>query len=187
MIGCKRACLILLIAAGLATPAAAARRIYSYDSANASTEAMTEAGITFVFDKSPMRQRVLQLIETNDIGQAELVPASDRDLGPGGLGAVLPSDADERDLYEITDKDDGKPLKNALCRGSDRTFLAFGKLKTESDLRVRAIGYDAKTGSSRLCITLDYTFHGEWALAPPPLPQPDRTDRFNDAPANRRY
>jgi hypothetical protein len=187
MTGRRRACLILLMATGLATPAAATRRIYSYDSANPSTEAMTESGITFVFDKSIAGQRVLKLIETHDVGQADLIPASDRALGAGGLGAVLPPGASERDLYEITDQDDGKALKSALCHGSDRTFLAFGRLKAENDLRVHAIGYDAKAGRSRLCFTLDYTFHGEWALPLPTLPQPDRSDPFNDAPANRRY
>lgn len=187
MLGGARVCLVLLVVAGLPAQAWAARRVFSYDSANPATEQMTEAGLTFVVEKSMTGQRVLRLIETQNVGQAELVPASAGQLGPGGLNAVLPPDAAERDLYTITDKDDGRALKSALCRGSDRTLLAFGRLKPETDLRVHAIGHDPKTGLWRRCITLDYTYHGEWALAPPPLPQPDRSDRFNDAPANRRY
>ena len=51
----------------LAGPAAASKRIYSYDSANPLTEQMTEAGLTFVFDRSFMSTRVLQILETHDI------------------------------------------------------------------------------------------------------------------------
>ena len=181
------ACIVLLIAVALACPAAAARRIFSYDSANPQTEQMTEAGLTFVFDKTLSGQRVQRVIETHDVGQADLVHASDASLGPGGLTAVLPAGAEERDLYEITNQDNGASLKRALCPGADRAFLAFGRLKPEEDLRIHAIGYDATARHAWLCMTLDYNFHGEWALAPPPLPQPDRSDRFNDAPANRRY
>ena len=180
--------LILGLAGGaLALPAAAAKHIYSYDSATPVTEKMTESGLTFIFDKSLTRQRVLRLMETNDIGQADLKPASESALGQGGLAAVVGPDAHERDLYEITDQHDGKALRNALCRGSDRVWLAFGRIKAGQDLRIRAIGHDAESGQTRLCYTLDYSFHGEW-LAPKPVPlQPDRSDRFNDAPNNLPY
>jgi hypothetical protein len=171
----------------LAGPAAASKRIYSYDSANPLTEQMTEAGLTFVFDRSFMSTRVLQILETHDIGSADLKPASESELGRGGLSALIGPDAPERALYEIEPKGDGRALIRALCPGADRVFLAFGPLKAEEPLRIRALGHDPKTGMSRLCITLDYSFHGEWALGPPDLPQPDRSDRFNDAPTNRRY
>ena len=170
-----------------AGPAAAAKHVYSYDSATPLTRKMTENGLTFVFDKGLMTQKVLSLIETHDVGQAELKPASERDLGPGGLTALIGREARERDLYEITSKGDGVALRRALCRGSDRAWLAFGKLKVGEDLRVRALGHDPVTGATRLCLTLDYNFHGEWALPPIDLPHPDRSDRFNDAPANRKY
>jgi hypothetical protein len=183
--------LLLLIACGitlaLAGPAAAAKRIYSYDSANPLTEQMTEAGLTFVFDKSFISTRVLKILETHDIGQADLKPASEGELGRRGLTALIGPNAHERALYEIEPKGDGRALSRALCPGADRVFLAFGPLTAEQPLRIHALGHDAKTGESRLCITLDYSFHGEWAIGPPDLPQPDRTDRFNDAPSNHRY
>jgi hypothetical protein len=179
--------LLFALAALAPAPAWAKRRIFSYDSANPITEKMTEAGLTFIFDKTPLSQKVQRILETHDIGSAELRPSSDRDLGPGGLAGVIGHDAHERDLYEISAKEDGRALINALCRGSDRAWLAFGKLAPERDLRVHAIGRDPKTGQTRLCVTLDYNYHGEWALPPPELPQPDRSDRFNTAPENRRF
>jgi hypothetical protein len=184
-----RFCLIILLALAAAAPAPAwaKRRIYSYDSANPLTEKMTESGLTFIFDKTPLSQRVQRILETHDIGSAELKPSSDRDLGPGGLASLIGPGAHERDLYEISGKDDGRALINALCRGADRAWLAFGQLAPERSLRVHAIGHDPKTGQARLCVTLDYNFHGEWALPPPELPQPDRSDRFNTAPQNRPY
>ena len=175
---------VALVAAGQAV---AAKHVYSYDSANPLTRKMTENGLTFVFDKHLMSQRVLKLIETHDVGQADLKPAAEHELGPGGLTALIGREAHERDLYEITPKGDGIALRRALCRGSDRAWLAFGKLKVGEDLRVQALGHDPATGATRLCMTLDYSFHGEWALPPIDLPQPDRTDRFNDAPANTKY
>jgi hypothetical protein len=181
------AVLACLTALALAAPAAAAKRIYSYDSANPVTEQMTEAGLTFVFDHSLMSTRVREIIETNDVGRAELQPAAPSVLGSGGLAVLIGLGARERDLYEILPGGDGKALIKALCPGADRAWLAFGPLRVDTPLRIHALGRDAATGRSRKCITLDYTYHGQWALAPPELPQPDRSDRFNDTPANHRY
>ena len=175
------------IALALAGPASAAKRIFSYDSANPLTEQMTEAGLTFVFDRTFISTRVLQILETHDIGAAEVKPASEGELGKVGLARLIGPDVHERALYEIEPKDDGRALARALCPGADRVFLAFGPISAEKPLRIRALGHDAQTGTSRLCITLDYNFHGEWAVGPPDLPQPDRSDRFNDAPSNHRY
>ena len=177
----------LILAFAGARPAVAAQHIYSYDSVTPITETMTETGLSFIFDKTLMGVNVRRILETHDIGAADLRPASESALGRGGLRAVLGPDAAERDLYEITDQDNGKALRNALCRGSDHVWLAFGRLKIGRDLRVRAIGHDPGTGETRLCETLDYSFHGEW-LAPNPIPpQPDRTDRFNNAPNRLPY
>ena len=78
-------------------------------------------------------------------------------------------------------------LHPLVIRFADRAWLAFGPLRVDQPLRIHALGRDPATGRSRKCITLDYTYHGQWALQPPELPQPDRSDRFNDTPANRRY
>ena len=182
------AALVLAVCAALALSGAAqaGQHVFSYDSANPTTEAMTEAGLTFVFRKSLLGERVLKLVETHDIGEADLQPSGDQVLGPGGLSALIGRDAGERDLYEITDQADGKALKRALCH-SNRAWLAFGRLKSGLPLRVHAVTYDPASGQARLCVTLDYDFHGEWALPKPVQQQPDRTDRFNDAPNTLPY
>jgi hypothetical protein len=177
----------LMAVAVLAGPAWAVKRIYSYDSANRLTEQMTETGLTFVFDRTLMSTRVKEIIETNDVGHADVRPVGQSVLGPGGLAALIGSGARERDLYEILPDGDGRALISALCPGADRAWLAFGPLRVDQPLRVHALGHDPATGQSRKCITLDYSYHGQWALAPPDVPQPDRSDRFNDTPANHRY
>jgi hypothetical protein len=176
-----------IIPLACAEPAAAARHIYSYDSANPATARMTETGLSFIFDKTLFGQVVRRVLETQDIGSADLRPVSDQVLGRGGIEAVVGPDARERDLYEITDRADGKALRGALCARADHVYLAFGRLKVGQDLRVRALGHDPATGKTRLCETLDYSFRGEWALPTPVLPQPDRTDRFNDTPNRLPY
>lgn len=177
----------LILALACARPASAARHIYSYDSDTPITEKMTETGLSFIFDKNLLGVTVRRILETHDIGAADLRPASQSALGHGGLEKIVGSDAAERDLYEITDQENGKALRNALCRGADHVWLAFGRLKVGRDLRIRALGHDPATGQTRLCVTLDYSFHGEWLAPTPILPQPDRTDRFNDAPNRLPY
>jgi hypothetical protein len=170
-----------------AAPAAAAILMYSYDSSDPATEAMTESGVTLMLDKTLTHLRVVSLVETLNIGQADLKPAPESALGRGGLAAVLGHDPKERDLYEISLKNDGRALTNALCRGSDKAWLAFGPIKTDQGLTVDAIGRDPATGQARLCQRLSYAFHGVWTLPPVDLPQPDRSDPFEQSPANRRY
>jgi len=177
-----------LTALAWAGAAQAAKVIYSYDSTTPITQTMTDMGITLILDKGMMHTRVLTLAETQTIGEADLKPVSDEALGHGGLTALIGSDGQERDLYEIDPKKgDGRALINALCPGADRGYLAFGRIHLGDDLRIRALGHDPATGRSRLCYTLDYAFHGEWTPPPMDLPQPDRTNPFNDAPANRRF
>jgi hypothetical protein len=167
--------------------AAAGLVLYSYDSVTPITETMTESGVTLMLDKSLLHVRVLSVVETLDIGKADLKPASEDDLGRGGLGAVLGREAQERDLYEIIPKGDGRALIGALCPGAARGWLVFGPIRQDRDLKVRAVGRDQTGGKARLCVTLDYAFHGVWGLPPVDLPQPDRTDPFNQQPANRRF
>jgi len=168
------------------TAASAAKMIYSYDSATPITQQMTENGLTFVFEKHIMSTKVLMLVETQDVGEADVKPASEHDLGASPAKLIGRDAADARDLYEIVQKGDGAALVRALCPGAVRGFLAIGPLKPDRDLKIYAFGRDA-SGGARFCVTLDYNFHGAWTLPPVDLPQPDRTDRFNDAPENRRF
>jgi hypothetical protein len=176
-----------LLALGLAGPAAAGQAIYSYDSTTPITETMTESGITLVLDKGLVHTRVVSLAETMNIGDADLKPAPESDLGKGGLDALIGRDAEERALYQIVPKGDGKALVGALCPGAAKGWLAFGPIRVGENLKIRALGQDGATGQTRLCLTLDYAFHGQWTLPPVDLPQPDRTDPFEQSPANTRY
>ncbi len=169
------------------TPAGAVTHVFSYDSADPQTESMTESGLTFVFDKGLLGVRLEKIIETHDIGEADLKPADEHSvLGSAGLSPAIGAEAPERQLYEITDQADGKALKRALCH-SARAWLAVGRLKSGLPLRVHAVALDPATHQARLCMTLNYAYHGEWLLQPPPMAQPDRTDRFNDTPNNLPY
>jgi hypothetical protein len=170
-----------------AGPASAARHIYSYDSVTPITVKLTDTGVSFIFDKGLMGVNIRRMMETQTIGSAGLRPAPEAALGRGGLRDLIGDDANERDLYEITDQDNGKALRNVLCRGADHVWLAFGRLKIGQDLKVRALGHDPQSGKTRLCVTLDYSFRGEWTEPTPILRQPDRTDRFNDAPNRLPY
>jgi len=182
----KHLFLLAGLAVALAPGAASARRlIYSYDSTDAITRQMTENGLTFIFDKSLMATRVSKIVETQDVGEADLKPASDRDLGVSQW-MLLGEAGRAHDLYEITKGDDGVALTKALCPGAEHAYLAIGPLKSGRDLTVFAIGRAAGR-PAWLCETLGYGFHGEWSLPLASLPQPDRSDRFNDAPTNRRY
>jgi hypothetical protein len=53
---------------------------------------------------------------------------------------------------------------HAFCPGSDRAWMAFGRLAEGLPLRVRVIGDSPGGGRAHLCQTLDFTYHGEWAL-----------------------
>lgn len=179
-------CVLIIAACLLLFPRAAeARRlIYSYDSTSPLAEQMTENGLTFVFDKGLMSTRVLKILETQDVGEADLNVASEHDLG-ASLHDLAGDQAWGHQLYEIAAVDNGAALIQALCPGAVRGFLAIGPLKPDRALTVYALG--RVQNRTWLCETLDYGFHGAWALPVAQLPQPDRTNRFNDAPANRPY
>src|ERR1044072_128318 len=84
-----------------AAQAASHDRIFSYDAESEAARTLAPGGLTFVFRKQRLGgARVLQVLSTQQRGTAELKPASDKDLGPGGLQAVI-GKAGERDLYEI--------------------------------------------------------------------------------------
>lgn len=154
------------IALGGAAQAASHDRIFSYDAENEAARTLAPGGLTFVFRKQRLGgTRVLKVLSTRDRGTAELKPASDKDLGPGGLGAVI-GKAGERDLYEILPEGQGAPLVKAACPNADRGWLSFGALKTNRNLVVHAIGRNLATGKFYRCAALEFAFHGEWKLPP---------------------
>lgn len=160
-----RAVATFILAAALAAPGPveAAQKIYSYIPADAATRARIDSGLTFVFDKGLVGMRVKEILATEAKARAALKPVGDKDLG-APLAKILPAGAGERDLYEVTDEDQGPAMVRAFCPGSTKGWLVFGPMRARQDLIVHAIGDDPKAGAPHLCATLHFSFRGEWAI-----------------------
>jgi hypothetical protein len=158
-----------LIAGALAGRAAAATHIYSYDPADAATR--EAAGpLTFEIHKALFGPtKVLNLRSTVAAADADLKRATDRDLGPGGLAALLGPRAAERQIYQIAPTDQGAALISALCPGAKRAWMAFSEFGFNEPLNIAVIAAGAAPSKTRVCRTLAYDFHGEWS-GPPTTP-----------------
>ena len=155
---------VLMLAVAVASgPAAAAVRIFSYDPANDSTR--TVAGdLTFEFKQRLIFTTVLNIHSTEGQASADLKPADEHVLGPGGLSRLIGANGQERDLYEVEPSAEGAELIRAFCPGSHRAWLAFGRLVEARPLRVQVIGDDPSGGAARLCHTFEFAYRGEWKL-----------------------
>jgi hypothetical protein len=162
MRGLKLAFLALAASAIASGPAAAAVRIFSYDPADAVTRRVA-GDLTFEFNQRIIFTTVLRIRSTEGEASADLKPADEHVLGHGGLSRLIGPNAQERDLYAVQQDANGDELIRAFCPGSTRAWLAFGRLDEARPLRIQVIGDDPKGGSPRLCETLAFTFHGEWA------------------------
>jgi hypothetical protein len=174
--------LACMMAAGFHAPAhAGSLHIYSYDPANSDTRHSAGA-LTFEFNRRLVFTTILRVMATEGDAKAEVRPASERDLGPGGLTALIGPHALERDLYEVEPQDEGSAMIAALCPQSHRAWMAFGHIRANHDLRIYVLGDGASSGAAKLCKTLDYTYHGEWKgpsgppispgiIEPPQFPQ----------------
>jgi len=138
--------------------------LYSYDPADVETR-HAAGPLTFMFRKGLLHTTVLNLRSTEATATANLRPADEKALGPGGLAGALGSEPAERSLYQVEPGDEGAALISAFCPGARRAWMAFGPLKLNRDLTVRVIGAPA-AGRAKLCRTLRFSFHGEWLLPP---------------------
>ncbi|MGH6971191.1 MAG: hypothetical protein ACREEQ_06225 [Caulobacteraceae bacterium] len=136
-------------------------RIFSYDAADAATRRVA-GDLTFQFRQRLFFQKVLDLRSTEGRAAADLKPANERVLGRGGLSRLIGADAHERDLYAVEPDAQGTELIRALCPGSTKAWLAFGRLKAGAPLRVDVLGDNPAGGGARLCQRLDFAFRGEW-------------------------
>jgi hypothetical protein len=173
------ACAALTAAITASTPAAAAVRIFSYDAANDGTRHVA-GDLTFQFNQRLIFTTVLNIRSTEGRASADLKPADEHALGPGGLNRLIGATAQERDLYEVKGDAQGAELVRAFCPGSTRAWMAFSRLVEGRPLRVQVIG-DAPGGSAKLCHTLDFNYRGEWKLppvSPPVRPSDLKEPRF---------
>lgn len=163
----------------LAGPAAAERRMFSYDPISPDAKRLTGAGVTVLFEQGLMSARPVKVLATGVPAQAVLRKGKEKDLGAGGLGAMSGVDADAA-LYEVDGgAEQGKIYVRAFCPGSKRLWLSFSRIAVRHDLRIQAFGDDPKAdGRARLCGTLDFSYRGEWRLpnGGPPDPNEDWTD-----------
>ena len=171
----------LALACVAAGAAQAERQRSSYDPISADAKRLTGAGVTVLFDKKLTGTKVLKVLATGVPVQARLVGGREKDLGPGGLGAMNGVDADAA-LYEVDPKfEQGRVYVRAFCPGATRLWLSFSRLGVHRDLRIQAFGDDPKGGATRVCGTLDFSWRGEWKLpggtAPDPMEDwaPDNT------------
>ena len=155
--------LAALCALAAAGPASAAVRIFSYDPANDTTRSVA-GDLTFEFKQRLIFTTVLNIRSTEGEASADLKPADEHVLGPGGLSRLIGAGSQERDLYEVSPSAEGTELIHAFCPGSSRAWLAFGRLEEARPLRVQVIGDNPAGGPMRLCHTFEFAFRGEWKL-----------------------
>jgi len=159
--------------------ACAEEHIYSYEAASPPARALAETGLSFQFQRRPLGgTRLERIIQTGETGFAEVRPASEGDLGPGGLKAALGGQSPVGWLYEIKPAGDGQAFVGAVCPGAQRAWLVIGPLRRFKDLPIQVVGKDAGAKTARHCADLAFSFHNEWTLPPDrAAPKPMFADR----------
>jgi len=154
------AALAALTLAGVAAPARAETRFLAYDAADRVTQALTR-GVTLEIRRGLLGGvSVRRIISTTARGSARIDYG-----GPDAVRRALPQGSDETTIYTIPSEGDGRGLSRALCPGSDQAFLVLGRVRAGRPLTVHAVGRWAD-GTMRHCVTLEYSYRGEWALPP---------------------
>lgn len=163
--------------------ARAETRMFSYDPISPDAKRLTGAGVTILFNQGFLgASRPIKVLATGVPAEARLKDGRQKDLGPGGLGAMSGVDADAA-LYEVdAAAAQGKIYVRAFCPGSKRLWLSFSTIALRRDLRIQAFGDDPATdGKARLCGTLDFSYRGEWRL-PKGRDGPDPMSDWTDNP-----
>lgn len=151
----------VLVAAAPST--AATKRMVTYDSASPEARRLTGAGLTFVFTRTLLRQRVLAVRATAvPVG---VIPEPLRDSDTiRRLDGLMGEDAGTGTLYAIDPtRAEGRVMVQAFCPGATRGWLAISPIAHNRALRVHAFGADA-AGQTRLCAVMDFTWRGEWRM-----------------------
>lgn len=158
------AALALSFAAG---PAAAEIRYLAYDASDRITQALTR-GVTLEADRGLFGAiSVRKIISTSNRGTAEV-----RRGGPDAVRRALPEGAAETAVYTISPEGDGRGLTRALCPGADEAWLVSGRVRLGRPLTLQAVGR-WPDGAYRHCVTLSYTWRGEWASPAAPAASDD--------------
>lgn len=154
------AAVLLFGAMATATVAQASVRYLAYDADNRITQSLTR-GITLEVERGMFgATRVKGLFSTSSRGSARF--ESDN---PSGLSRVLPEGERLGSGYKVLPEGDGRALANALCPGSQATWLVTGRVRSGHPLTVHAVGL-WQDGQYRHCAELNYRSRGEWASLP---------------------
>lgn len=144
----------------LATPATADTRYLAFDASDRITTALTR-GITLEVERGLFGAvSVRRIISTSARGSATISRG-----GPDQARRVLPQGAGETVVYSIATEGDGRGLARALCPGAEATFLVLGRVQAGRPIVMQAAGR-WPDGQFRHCVTLNYTYRGEWTLPP---------------------
>jgi len=163
----RRFLIALLTLSAVAGPAAAETRYLAYDASDRVTQALTR-GITLEGDRGLFGAiTVRRIISTSNRGSAEI-----RIGGPDAARRALPAGATENILYTVSSDGGGRGLSRALCPGADQAFLILGRVRLARPLTAQAIGR-WPDGAYRHCVTLSYSWRGEWATPPASGPGED--------------
>ena len=144
----------------VAGPAAAEIRYLAFDASDRVTQALTR-GVTLEANRGLFGAiSVRRIISTSNRGSADV-----RRGGPDAVRRALPDGATETAVYTISPEGDGRGLSRALCPGADEAWLVSGRVRLARPLTLQAVGRWAD-GTYRHCVTLSYTWRGEWAAPP---------------------
>ena len=159
--------IVALVLTLVATSAAADTRYLAFDASDRVTRALTR-GVTLEVERGLFGAvSVRRIISTSARGSATITRG-----GPDGARRVLPEGASETTVYSIPNEGDGRGLSRALCPGAEETFLVLGRVRAGRGMVMHGAGRWAD-GTFRHCVTLSYTYRGEWSL--PPRATPNET------------
>ncbi|WP_309627043.1 hypothetical protein [Brevundimonas sp.] len=152
--------LAVLTLVAIATPATADTRYLAFDPSDRVTTALTR-GVTLEVERGWFGAvSVRRIISTTARGSATISRG-----GPDEARRALPEGAGESTVYSIAQEGDGRGLARALCPGAEATFLVVGRVRAGRPMAMHGAGRWSD-GTFRYCVTLSYSYRGEWSLPP---------------------
>ncbi|MBN9481583.1 MAG: hypothetical protein J0I52_15205 [Bordetella sp.] len=164
----------VLIGTFPASSALAETRFLSFDAADRATQALTR-GVTLEVERGWFgATAVRNLFSSTSRGSARFTRG-----GPDQVRRVLPQGAADGGIYGITAEGDGRALSRALCPGADEAFIVVGRVRAGHPLTIETVGRWAD-GRFRHCVSLNYSYRGEWATMPGSSPARDAPAAFGN-------
>lgn len=149
--------LIATLAGAAASPAVADTRFLSFDASDRPTQALTR-GVTLEVERGWFGATLVKnLFSSTSRGSARFERG-----GPDQVRRVLPQGAADGGVYSILADGDGRALSRALCPGADEAFIVVGRVRAGHPLTIETVGRWAD-GQFRHCVSLNYSYRGEWA------------------------